>query len=362
MPVVAPQSNTRITLATGERISLADQPDGAQGHRKLRGIAYTGAPVARSFGSAIIDVAGVNLGESGQPIPLLLNHGIPFLNPSNAIPRIGFVGSVTKTDKDISIDAVMLGSNETSRGVIADAEAGYPFQLSISIDPLSSEEIKPGKTALVNGRTVAGPMTVIRQSRLREVSLVEIGADADTTTELLTRANYGASNMADSATAETIDLSKIPADEIRAARPELFRPEPEGPANFEQLTALDGGDTFVVSALKSKLTLTQARETLAAQLSQRLAVSESKIKELEEQLKLAKQAQGHAAVDTGTPQGTKTADGTFPGTLGQSPEQDWSLSIALQEHWKNNGGKPAYMIFAQQMQREGLKFNVPVNF
>jgi hypothetical protein len=67
-------------------------------------------------------------------------------------------------------------SNAKAREVVDDADDGYPFQMSMFIDPGSVEEVAADQTVIVNGKTLQGPITIFRGGRIREVSFVP-GAD-----------------------------------------------------------------------------------------------------------------------------------------------------------------------------------------
>ena len=54
---------------------------------------------------------------------------------------------------------------------------GFPWQASIGADILEAEFIPNGSQIQVNGRTFDGPLYVIRQSILKEISFVDTGAD-----------------------------------------------------------------------------------------------------------------------------------------------------------------------------------------
>lgn len=97
--------------------------------------------------------------------------------------RLGFTTSL-KVEKGVGL--VVEGQfldNEHAAAVRADAEQGFPWEASVHLTPLSVEYVERGVTAKVNGQSVQGPANVFRQSRLREVSFVTIGADAETSAQ-----------------------------------------------------------------------------------------------------------------------------------------------------------------------------------
>ena len=61
-----------------------------------------------------------------------------------------------------------------------DSDDGFPWQMSVRIEPASIDEIQAGNTVTVNGKLLHGPITVFRGGRIREVSFCALGADENT--------------------------------------------------------------------------------------------------------------------------------------------------------------------------------------
>ena len=70
--------------------------------------------------------------------------------------------------------------NAKAREVVDDADDGYPFQMSMFIDPGSVEEVGQGVSVVVNGQTFTGPIAVFRNNRIREFTICSTGADRNT--------------------------------------------------------------------------------------------------------------------------------------------------------------------------------------
>ena len=71
-------------------------------------------------------------------------------------------------------------SNEYGTQVATDSDDGFPWQMSVRIEPSSIDEIQAGNTITVNGKLLHGPITVFRGGRIREVSFCALGADENT--------------------------------------------------------------------------------------------------------------------------------------------------------------------------------------
>lgn len=72
-----------------------------------------------------------------------------------------------------------LMSNEFGAQVAQDSDDGFPWQMSVRIEPATIEEIEKGEVT-VNGKTYQAPITVFRGGRIREVSFCALGADDNT--------------------------------------------------------------------------------------------------------------------------------------------------------------------------------------
>ncbi len=146
----------------------------AEGEGKLatfKGVAYTGAQM-RPMGwcnDVIIDIAGVQV--PSQQRPALRQHDHEQV--------VGHTTAVT-LDGEIAIEGVFSGEKQHVDKVVIPARNGFPWQLSVGADPIRTEFLEAGEETKVNGRTVTGPLTISRETRLGEISFVPLGADGDT--------------------------------------------------------------------------------------------------------------------------------------------------------------------------------------
>jgi hypothetical protein len=145
---------------------------------KLRIAAYNGGPMTVGYyGRVVVDLAGLEIPDG--PIPVLQNHDIT---------RIVGHGPASSDGRRITIEGEASGSSEAAREVVESGRNGFPWKASIGLNPLRSEEVESGASVTVNGREVEGPVTVIRQGRLKEVSVVPLGADMTTKTQVAAHA------------------------------------------------------------------------------------------------------------------------------------------------------------------------------
>ena len=57
------------------------------------------------------------------------------------------------------------------------SDEGFPWQMSVHIDPERVEKLSKNKTTFVNGQKVTGPANIFRNSKIREVSFTPTGMD-----------------------------------------------------------------------------------------------------------------------------------------------------------------------------------------
>ncbi len=106
-----------------------------------------------------------------KPHPIYREHDHSRILGSGQTTRVGnslhTTGSLTNETPDVD-EVVRLGS------------ASFPFESSIGAQPVGIVRLGKGKTEVVNGQTVTGPLYIARPAKLKETSLVNHGAD-DTT-------------------------------------------------------------------------------------------------------------------------------------------------------------------------------------
>ena len=152
--------------------SAIEVPKAEEGQkRKFKGTAYAGGRVDGHWywgrSGVVFDLDGI---EIDKPTALLEEHF--------GSSRIGVVQTVDTNGKiDVSGDFL---TNAKAQEIVQDSDDGFPFQMSMMIDPGSIEEVSQGKTVTVNGQSFEGPITIFRQNRIREFTICSTGADRNT--------------------------------------------------------------------------------------------------------------------------------------------------------------------------------------
>lgn len=170
-------SSLQLVSPSGS-VCLAADAEGEAGSKKRKismSPAYSGAPVSTWFGRMIVDLDGMELPKGNMA--LLQEH-----SPSQ---RAG-VGRPELKGGVLSVSGELL-SNPVGDSIAQDAADGFPFQSSIGFDINRWERIKDGDSKTVNGQEFAGPGYVVTKSTLRETSVVALGADGSTETQVFSR-------------------------------------------------------------------------------------------------------------------------------------------------------------------------------
>lgn len=149
----------------------------AGGPARVSILAYSGAPMRVSAWDdpIVVDLATLTVRAN---MPILRDHRLD-------LPVGHVTGSETTAD-GLNIFGVLSAANQAATEVEAAARNGYPWQASIGAnpDPASIRVLRANETATVNGREVAGPIRIISNLTLDEVSITAIGADRSTAARL----------------------------------------------------------------------------------------------------------------------------------------------------------------------------------
>lgn len=152
----------------------------------IAGVAYSGGPLMQPWSSApvYVDLAGLAIRAQ---VPLLYNHY------NSPMSRIGQIQAVVQDGK-LTISGGIDPAAEGADRLIAMGRK-IPWQLSIGAFPEKIVRLEAGEKTNVNGRDVTGPALIARKSTLNEVSLVAVGADADTHLQICASLNISSSSF-----------------------------------------------------------------------------------------------------------------------------------------------------------------------
>lgn len=164
-----PSTATACHLLAGVTLSAAAEGDPI---RTYSGVANSGKPFLLAGKPAVVDFEGITHHDT---VPALLLH--------DRAARVG-VGKLSVTAEGLTISGTLL-NNEHGKQVAAEADQGFPWQMSAHVVPAQVDTLPAGKTATVNGHTVTGPMQILRRCAVREVSFTPTGVDSATSAVVL---------------------------------------------------------------------------------------------------------------------------------------------------------------------------------
>lgn len=165
----------RFLASPGQAASIDAAGEGKK--RKFEGVAYSGDVIE---GHWYWDRVVFDLSSTKAPakLPMLLGHD-----------REKIVGFSERVDvgAEIKVGGMLSGVTDEGKHVAATSDEGFPWQMSVYIEPRSVEEVKAGATVVVNGRTFQGPINVFRNNVIREISFTPTGWDSQTSAVAMSR-------------------------------------------------------------------------------------------------------------------------------------------------------------------------------
>lgn len=145
-------------------------------------VVYTGRPISVNYWDApvIIDLAGLT--PFTPTLPVRMNHD----------PSLG-VGHTTKIAVEegrLVAEGVVSRDTDEAREFLASAQLGFPWRASVGLKVLRYRFVQENESVTVNGAEWEGPLYVIEQSLLAEISVVDLGADRDSSVTPLAAAFF----------------------------------------------------------------------------------------------------------------------------------------------------------------------------
>jgi hypothetical protein len=190
MPKATDNSRVRRELRLCAPITEWSAPEGAAvegsesgtaertSPRRFSMTAYTGGAMTLAGWPhpVVVDLAGLRVSAKSRPI----------LKDHNRSLIVGHTDSIGVRDARLQVAGVISGAGPVAREIVESSLNGFPWQASLgAVAAAGSVEYVPkGRKAQANGREFEGPVQIVRQSSLGEVSFVALGADDDTTAQI----------------------------------------------------------------------------------------------------------------------------------------------------------------------------------
>ncbi len=156
-------------------VEFAKEIEGEEKKTTFKMQAYSGAMVDRGTHKLVVDVEGIQWSEKKRPILLQHDHDI----------RLGYTTKLSKVDGKLIVEGELMGTSQEAKDAIADGKKGFPWQASIGFDFSKANVLEMQDEKLeVNGIEHEGDFFVITECGIKEISMVSLGADDNTTTEV----------------------------------------------------------------------------------------------------------------------------------------------------------------------------------
>ena len=184
------------------------QADAADAQRRFSGVAYTGEPITNHpyWGTVAFDLSLIQVPDR---MPILLNH--------DGDSIVGFSDEHAVTPEGLVLGGVLSRATRAGQQVTALSDEGFPWQMSVRIQPSRIEELAVGATTQVNGRTLTGPAYIFRESSIVETSFTPTGWDSGTSATALSRHSHPTSQE-DRVSKELEDKVAQLEGELRASK------------------------------------------------------------------------------------------------------------------------------------------------
>lgn len=140
--------------------------------RQFTGIANSGTPFEHFGVRAIVDMDSLTLSDKA-PVLSLHDRGV----------RLGF-GKLSLDGYTLKIDGTLL-TNDDAKKLAADADDGFPWQMSAHISAGLAYDLTENETLTVNGQSYGYPLRVLKNCTVPEVSFTPTGVDKKTIAMIL---------------------------------------------------------------------------------------------------------------------------------------------------------------------------------
>lgn len=157
MPVIVQLSSLPVSLLETEKPST----------RRFVGVANSGKPFLLNDKATVLDLSDVQLKPQTA---VLLQH--------DPMCRAG-VAALSVTDEGLVASGTLL-NNEYGNQIAQEADASFPWEMSVYANAVSVDEYDENSLVEVNGHLINGPINVLRQITVREISFTPVGIDAAT--------------------------------------------------------------------------------------------------------------------------------------------------------------------------------------
>lgn len=190
--------------------------------RSFSGVAYSGGIARDYFDQVVIDLASLS---TSPAMPLLLQH--------DPYEVIGAITGSSITDAGLMVSGELFSDIDDKAASIAKKhQRGARYQMSVGLFDATREDVPAGKKASINGQTFDGPLMILKNGIVREVSVVALGSDPQTSASFFSQPDSTTINHKEK---NTMDEDKLRITELETQLAEA-RQELDGKqAELEQI-------------------------------------------------------------------------------------------------------------------------------
>lgn len=170
MPQSAKKSKAQLVYLLSD-VNIAQATD-SNAVRTFESVANSGKPFDYYGQRTIVDLTNI---KSNAKTPALVNHDRD---------QVAGFGACMTSSNQLLMKGTLL--NTGSGKYVADlADNQFEWQMSAHINAGGVDELAPNKTTVVNGQTITGPILILRDCRVVEVSFTPTGVDFETSAVVL---------------------------------------------------------------------------------------------------------------------------------------------------------------------------------
>ena len=170
MPQSAKKSKAQLVYLLSD-VNIAQATD-SNAVRTFESVANSGKPFDYYGQRTIVDLTNI---KSNAKTPALVNHDRD---------QVAGFGACMTSSNQLLMKGTLL--NTGSGKYVADlADSKFEWQMSAHINAGGVDELAPNKTTVVNGQTITGPILILRDCRVVEVSFTPTGVDFETSAVVL---------------------------------------------------------------------------------------------------------------------------------------------------------------------------------
>ena len=138
---------------------------------KFSMLAYTGGLVTLDAYAypVVVDLSGLTAAR----------QSIPISRGTNVENIVGHSENIRIEATGVYIAGIISADNADSADILTSSKNGFPWRSTILIEAKQRTVLDAGKTAMVNGREVTGPVTIVRKSVLKAAGFCPLGGDAN---------------------------------------------------------------------------------------------------------------------------------------------------------------------------------------